>query len=239
MMYRSEHVIDLKTGAILSAEVQHGDRSDTATLHESLDRAQQHLHEVNHCKEIEEVVADKGYHSADALVRSHWWGCFGLRTYIAEPNRGRQKWSEKHPEDQQLTYANRRRLKGERSKKLHRKRGELLERSFAHLCDSGGGRKCWLRGLEANNKRYRIQAAAQNLSLVMRKLFGFGKPRELVGNLARLLTAFGCLLRLLFAPRTVLKRDVGFVLGKWRQENSPRTKNRKHSLVRLNPMLLT
>ena len=77
---------------------------------------------------------------------------------------------------------NRRRLKGDRGKRLQKKRSELVERSFAHICETGRARRSWLRGLEKVNKRYKIVAAARNLGLVMRKLFGIGKPRCLQGG---------------------------------------------------------
>jgi hypothetical protein len=57
-----------------------------------------------------------------------------------------------------------------------------VERSFAHVCDSGGTRRSWLRGLGDVKKRYLIAAAAHNLGRVLRKLFGIGKPRSLQGG---------------------------------------------------------
>src|SRR5438093_990522 len=54
---------------------------------------------------------------------------------------------------------------------------ELVERSFAHVCETGGGRRTWLRGPAEVSKRYVVQVAAHNLGLRMRKLFGVGKPR--------------------------------------------------------------
>jgi hypothetical protein len=79
------------------------------------------------------------------------------------------------------TAANRRRIQGARSKRLQKKRSELVERSFAHVCETGGGRRTWLRGLGDVTKRYVVQMAAHNLALLMRKLFGVGKPRRLQG----------------------------------------------------------
>ena len=54
-----------------------------------------------------------------------------------------------------------------------------MERSFAHVCDTGGARRSWLHGIEKVQKRYLIAAVARNLGLVMRKLFGIGTPRGL------------------------------------------------------------
>src|SRR6516165_1316637 len=80
-----------------------------------------------------------------------------------------------------VTAANRRRVRGTRSKRLQKKRSELVERSFAHVCETGGGRRTWLRGLVKVRKWYIVQVAAHNLGLLMRKLFGVGKPRVLQG----------------------------------------------------------
>ena len=62
---------------------------------------------------------------------------------------------------------------------MQRLRSELVERSFAHVCDTGGARRSWLHGIEKVQKRYLIAAVARNLGLVMRKLFGIGTPRSL------------------------------------------------------------
>jgi len=93
-----------------------------------------------------------------------------------------RRWSDKPPAFKEAVYANRRRLQGDRNKRLQRRRSELVERSFAHICETGGARRSWLRGLEQVNRRYKIVAAARNLGLVMRKLFGIGKPRCLQGS---------------------------------------------------------
>ncbi len=128
--------------------------------------------------QFDEAVADKGYHANETLADCRAWGSFGLRTYIPEPNsKSERRWSDKPPAFKEAVYANRRRLQGDRNKKLQRKRSELVERSFAHICETAGARRSWLRGLEPVNKRYKMVAAARNLGLVMRKLFGIGKPR--------------------------------------------------------------
>lgn len=71
------------------------------------------------------------------------------------------------------------RLKGERGKRLQR--SEVVERSFAHVCETGGARRTWLPGVTKVVTRYLVQVAAHNLALLMRKLFGVGKPRTLQG----------------------------------------------------------
>jgi transposase len=129
-------------------------------------------------QEVEEAVADKGYHKAEVLAECERWN---TRTYIPEPKGREYNWEDKPPAWRRATEANRRRVKGARSKRLHKRRSELVERSFAHVCETGGGRRTWLRGLADVTKRYVVQAAAHNLGLLMRKLFGVGKPRTLQG----------------------------------------------------------
>lgn len=180
LAYKAEHVIDLESDLLLSAEVYHADEADTQTLVPSVTAAQENLDQAGAERDIEEVVADKGYHAADTLAQCHEWGVLGLRTYIPEPKRrSRWDWVKRPWEEMVAVCANHRRVRGERSKRLQRKRSELAERSFAHICDTGGARRTWLRGLEKIRKRYSIHAAARNLGVVMRKLFGFGKPRTL------------------------------------------------------------
>ena len=153
-----------------------------------MEQAGQSLREVRADEDVaddtthmKEVVADKGYHSGQTLVNLEE---VELRGYIAEPDRGRQRWTAKDAEEQMhkraaqsAVYANRRRRKGDRSKSLHRKRGELVERSFEHVLDDGGMRRTHLRGRENVCKRYLIHTAAFNLGLIMRKLTGFGTPK--------------------------------------------------------------
>ncbi|MEK6675193.1 MAG: transposase, partial [Planctomycetota bacterium] len=106
-----------------------------------------------------------------------------VRGHVSEPDRGLRRWTAKDPEkqaakraEQEAVYRNRRRAKGERSKQLHRKRGELVERAFEHVLDDGGMRRVHLRGRENVHKRYLIHVAAFNLGLILRKMTGFGTP---------------------------------------------------------------
>ena len=124
--------------------------------------------------EIKEVAADKGYHGAGTLELCT---ALGWRTYIPEPRRKqRSRWTDKPAAYRTAVYANRRRVRGAHSKRLQRLRSELTERSFAHVCETGGARRTWLRGLDQVRKRYLIQVAARNLGLILRKLFGIGTP---------------------------------------------------------------
>ena len=127
---------------------------------------------------IEEVVADKGYHSRTTI---HDLETLGIRTYISEPDRGPQSWIDQDAE-RHAVYANRRRIRGARGKRLLRRRGELLERPCAHLYETGGLRRAHVRGHENMLKRLLIHAGAFNLGLWMRTLFGVGTPRSLQGR---------------------------------------------------------
>lgn len=190
LAHKNEHAVDLETGAIVAPVVHPADEGDTTTMWGTLEQACNSLQEVREDEtvkadtsslHVKEVVVDKGYHSAQTLVNLEE---VELRGYVSEPDRGRQKWTAKQAEqqafkraEQAAVYHNRRRRKGDRSKRLHRKRGELVERSFEHVLDDGGMRRVYLRGRENIAKRYLIHTAAFNLGLIMRKLTGFGTPR--------------------------------------------------------------
>jgi transposase len=178
LAYKAEHALDLETEFVLSATVHAADQADSATLVDSVLVAQINLVRAGSEQEVEEAVADKGYHKAETLAACE---TLNVGTYIPEPKRKKRNWKDKPESWQQATRANGRRVRGARSKRLQRLRSEYVERSFAHVCETGGGRRTWLRGLEKVNKRYLVQVAAHNLGLLMRKLFGMGKPRTLQG----------------------------------------------------------
>ncbi len=158
--------------------MKEGDCADTLTIEDTVVAAQTHLNEAETDCEIEEVVADKGYHSEDSLDRlqneSH------QRTYIPEPKRKTNRtWKSKPPRREAAYRRNRRNTTGVRGRRLQRQRSERVERTFAHLCDMGGARRTWLRGLEKVRKRYLSAVMAYNLGRIMRLLIGAGKPRQL------------------------------------------------------------
>jgi hypothetical protein len=123
--------------------------------------------------EWKEVVADKGYHSNEVMAGL---GELELRTYIAEPDRGERNWDGKQAE-KKAVYGNRRRTRGRRGKWMQRQRGEKIERNFAHQFDTGGMDRLYVRGIGNVHKKLLIQAAACNLALLMRTMYGAGKPR--------------------------------------------------------------
>jgi transposase len=172
--YKAEHTVDLETEFVLSATVQHGTEPDSITLCDAVVDAQENLERAGSDAVIADVAADKGYHSNAQLA-----GCndLGIRTYIPEPSAPhRRKWSDKCDEVRRAVINNRSRLRRQKGRNMQRLRSERVEWSFAHLCETGGARRTWLRGLEKINKRYSV-VVAHNLGLLMRKLFGTGKPR--------------------------------------------------------------
>jgi len=187
LAHKAEHAIDLETGAIIGVTVQGADEGDTTTIQQTLPEAAKQLEAVAAVTDdavavIEEVVADKGYHSRTTVLDLE---TLEIRTYISEPDRGPQSWIGQDAE-RDAVYANRRRIRGDRGKRLLQKRGELLERPCAHLYETGGLRRAHVRGHENVLKRLLVHAGAFNLGLWMRSLFGIGTPRSLQGRLAAL-----------------------------------------------------
>lgn len=184
--YKAEHAVDLDTEVVLSARVHHGTQPDSGTLLAAVMDAQINLVRGDSDAEVTEVAADKGYHSNRQIADCT---ALGVRTYIPEPaSRHQRTWTDKPDDVKQAVLENRRRIRRAKGRRLQRLRSERVERSFAHVCETGGARRTWLRGLETINKRYSMVVAAHNLGLVMRKLFGSGKPRQ-SGAIASLFSA--------------------------------------------------
>jgi IS5 family transposase len=180
LAYKAEHVVDLQSDLVLAAEVVPADQGDTQTMTDSVMQAQLNLQQAGSHQQIEEVAADKGYHGAGTLELCN---ALELRTYIPErQSKFKARWTDKPPEFQRAVYGNRRRVRRAKGRGLQRRRSEVCERTFAHICDSGGMRRTWLRKLENVSKRYVIAAAAHNLGRMLRKMFGIGKPRALQGH---------------------------------------------------------
>jgi len=190
-----------KRGTDQQQEFWVSDHADNDTVTTSVVHAQNSLIDCESEVSIEELVADKGYHKAETLSDAR---AMGLRTYVPEPaSKHKRRWTDKPPEYKEAVYANRRRVRGSRSKKLQRLRSEYVERTFAHMCETGDGRRTWLRGLEKVKKRYVIQAAARNLGVILRKLFGMATPRGLQKGLD---PVFGQLLAALSAMIAIQRR---------------------------------
>src|SRR3954447_3562301 len=200
MAHKAEHAVDMESGAIIAVTLQAADQGDTTTIHQTLVEAGEAVAELIereaekapeakpqvHLNGTTELVTDKGYHSGRTVVAL---GQAQVRTYIPEPQRGRRHWDGK-AEEQRAVYGNRRRVQGNHGKQLLKKRGELIERSFAHCYETGGMRRTHLRGRENILKRQLIHVCAFNLSLIFRLTVGAGTPRELRNRRAALLSAF-------------------------------------------------
>ena len=192
LAHKAEHAVDLESGAIVAVTVQDASIGDTGTIMDTLAEAEGQLVKLQRKAALEslvegmqEVVADKGYHSDDVLVGL---AEVGLRSYVSEPDRGRRRWRGDHS-SRRAVYANRRRTRGERGERLQRLRGERVERSFAHMYETGRMRRIHLRGHSNILKRLLIHAGAFNLSRLLRKLLGVGTPRGLQGRSGRILRA--------------------------------------------------
>src|SRR6266550_1244617 len=184
LAYKAENAVDMETGAIVAVTSHSGAAADTATVKETViqagiavadliaEKTPEGKYEV-HPEGVQEVVADKGYHSNEVLTGL---AEMEVRTYVAEPHRGTRNWDGKEVE-KEAVYGNRRRIEGERGKRLQRQRGERIERNFAHQFDTGGLDRLYVRGTENVHKKFLIQAAACNLALLMRSTYGAGKPR--------------------------------------------------------------
>ena len=190
LAHKTEQAVDLTTGAIVSVTVQGANQGDTSTLGKTLKDAEtlrssafQKRTRACHPGGLQEVVGDKGYHSTAVLQELD---AAGLRAYISEPDRGRRRWRG-DTESRGLVYANRRRSGGARGQRLHRLRGERVERPFAHLYRTGRMRRTHLRGHENILKRVLVHSGAFNLGLLMRQIVGVGTPRGLQGRLHDLL----------------------------------------------------
>jgi transposase len=179
LAHKAEHAVDLSSGAVVAITLQAADLGDTTTLGITLQQAQANAMLINP-RGVEEVVADKGYHSNQVLVDLHQ---DGTRSYIPEPERGPRNWDAKQQE-QKRVYANRRRMAGRRGKDLQKLRTELTERTFAHMYETGGMRRTHLRGHNNILKRLLFHAVGFNLALLVRKTSGIGKPRTLQGSSA-------------------------------------------------------
>ena len=227
LAYKPEHVVDLETGAILAAAVHGADVADPASLELSLGQAEANLQTArggdpeaaqpeaptpteeddippSDSRPRRKVVADKGYHKAILLRRLKTQR---YRTYLPERRQaGRRRWTDKGGTPTAVAF-HQNRARGLRplGKRYHRWRAERTERTFAHVCETGGARRTRLRGQANVAKRYLLQAAGANLALVMRALYGRGTPRGWADRaqeaLLALLGSVSALLHWWSAPR--------------------------------------
>jgi transposase len=179
MIYKPESVVDLDTGAMVQAEVQPGDHADHQGVAAAVLEAQQTINQARgeelDTLTVQTVTSDKGYYAVNELGALQQEG---IKTVIADPVRNRRL-DKLAPDQRQAAKAARRSTTSKYGKDLLRRRGMHIERSFAHILDCGGMRRTTLRGWENLNKRFKLAAAFYNLSQLMRKLFGFGTPKQL------------------------------------------------------------
>jgi len=229
--YKAEQAVDLDSGAIVAITTHGGAVGDTTSAEETLPAAglavadqidtptaqgKYKVHEQGMC----EVVTDKGYHSGPTLLSVRE---MGVRSYVSVPKQQRRNWKNKAGE-QAAVYANRRRVEGERGKQLLKRRGEFLERPFAHQYETGGLRRVHVRGCGNVAKRVLLQAAAFNLALILRSLTKAGTPR----GLADLNIALFCALRRLLAALPPLPALVTRPVG----QRSPISRRNLHNVAK-------
>lgn len=208
MAYKVEHAVDLDSDIVVSATVHPGNAPDTATVIDTAIDAAVNAEQAGAEQDVQAIVADKGYHSMKVVTLA---ADFGMRAYIPERASPKQRrWTDKDPEAKRVVYATRRRTQSSRGKELSRLRSELTERSFAHVCDTGGARRTWLRGLASVTKRHLAIVAARNLSTIMRVLCGIGSPRALQGLRALLQTTWTDFERLIWALRRLVASLIGY-----------------------------
>jgi len=207
--YKAEQAVDLDTGAIVAISTHGGAVGDTTSVEETLPAAGMAVaQQIDtptavgqykvHAEGIREVVTDKGYHSGPSLVAMRE---MGVRSYVSVPKQPRRNWEHKAAE-QAAVYANRRRVAGDRGKQLLRRRGEFLERPFAHQYETGGLRRVYVRGRSNVAKRVLLQGAAFNLALILRSLTKAGTPRGLADLNIALFCALWQLMAALLPPST-------------------------------------
>jgi transposase len=175
LAYKAEHAVDVVSEAIMATTVTFADRSDPQSAPVTLSLAEANLGLAGSETEIEEAVMDKGYHDVGLLAGL---AERGVRTYIPERRQKSRRWTDKPVEHEQAFRANRRRVRGNKGRQLNRWRSERCERTFAHVCETGGGRRAWLRGQTNVSKMHTLKCAAYNLGLLLRKVWGLCKPRN-------------------------------------------------------------
>ena len=197
LAHKAEHAVDLSEGghgAILAVNVCDAAAGDTATVTDTLVMATENLAALKDDQRVadkvsedwmSEAVLDKGYHSKQGLLDLEE---MNIRSYASEPERGRQKW-DGQLDARGAVHGNRRRIRGERGKRLLRSRGEKLERTFAHCYETGAMRRLHLRGRENIAKRVMMHAAGFNIGLMMRVKYGLRKPRSMGRSACALILA--------------------------------------------------
>jgi len=211
LAYKAEHAVDLVSEAIVATTVTFADKSDPQSAPVTLSLAEANLVLAGSETEIAETVMDKGYHDNGLLAEL---AERGVRTYIPERRQKSRCWTDKPVEYEQAFRANRQRVRGNKGRQLNRWRSERCERTFAHVCETGGGRRAWVRGQTNVSKVHTLKCAAYNLGLLLRKVWGYCKPRNAKAAAVALFFAVLALLVVVAAitDRT-MERTLTWLLG--------------------------
>ena len=207
MLYKPEHITDLESGAIIRAEVRAGDAGDTIQLAERIGEATEILHKVIAATggtpkaPNRSLTGDEGYFSGEETAALHEQG---LRVIIGDPHANKRNAKRQEPRIRKALAKAKRAVKSKSGKKLLRKRGEYVERSFVHVLDHGGMRRATLRGRDNLSKRHQVAAMGFNLSLLMRKCFGIGTPKQWLAAAAAVSAWIFALIRGLWSARPTL-----------------------------------
>lgn len=214
LAYKAEHAVDVASEAILATTVTFADKSDPQSAPATLSLAEANLGLAGSETEIEEAVMDKGYHDNGLLAQL---ARQGLRTYIPERRQKRRSWTDKPATYEAAFRANRRRVRGKKGRQLNRWRSERCERTFAHVCETGGGRRAWVRGQTNVSKVHTLKCAAYNLGLLLRKVWGLSKPRNAEAGAAGLIFAVLALwlLAAVMAGQTTSPIMTTLLVGLW------------------------
>jgi transposase len=204
MAYKVENAMDVQSRITVAAEVHAADRGDTGTVGKTLRSADEAVMNAGVEGGIQDVILDRGYH-ADSVLEE--LDDRGLRSYVAEPKRGRRNWARQRRRDgaervarrQKAYYGNRRRSRGQRGRSLQKLRAEYPERGFAHLKRTGGLARLWVRGKHEVRKKVHSYVAAANLGVILHTLLGMGTPRGLQSRLGEALSALFAFLHIVFA----------------------------------------
>ena len=213
LAYKAEHAVDVVSEAIVATTVTFADKSDPQSAPATLSLAEANMALAGSKTEIAEVVMDKGYHDNGWLAELAEQG---LRTYIPERRQKIRRWTNKPAEHESAFRANRRRVRGNKGRQLNRWRSERCERTFAHVCETGGGRRSWLRGQANVSKAHTLKCAAYNLGLLLRKVWGMSKPRSAETRAAGLfLTLWAIWTLIAVITRGTTDRQLRWLLDPW------------------------
>ena len=179
MIYKPEHTADLESGAIVAATVRCGNEGDTQQLVQRVLAAGETLARVcgdpKQTQVLRSLTADEGYFSVEEICGLQGEG---IRTIIGDPHAALRRKDKQNGTVRQVLSKAKRAVKSKSGKALLRRRGQHIERSFAHVLDQGGMRRATLRGTLDLTKRHLAAVLVYDLSLLMRHLTGHGTPKQ-------------------------------------------------------------